>query len=136
MYKERKLVLYIGIDIAKADRIVGTINEAGVTTLELLKATNTSKGFSNILKHFEKVSITADNCPIGLEATGHYWLSIFEFLADHDFNVSIIDAIQTDTFRNVLSIRKNKTATIDCILIADLLRFNSFEPSSITDESV
>ena len=129
-------MFYVGIDIAKADHMIGAIDETGTTVLEPFKVTNAAEGFAGILKRFEKFTITPDNCAIGMEATGHYWLSIFEFLTDHGFGVSVINPIQTDAFRDVLSIRKTKTDTIDCILIADLLRFGSFEPSAIADESV
>ena len=129
-------MFYVGVDIAKADHMIGGIDEAGATILEPFKAANNTEGFARILKGFAKVGITADNCAVGMEATGHYWLSVFEFLCDHGFAVSVINPIQTDAFRDVLSIRKTKTDAIDCVLIADLLRFGGFEPSSVADESV
>ncbi|WP_279222194.1 IS110 family transposase [Clostridium septicum] len=34
-----------------------------------------------------------------MEATGHYWLSLYSALIDFGFNVVVINPIQSDAFR-------------------------------------
>lgn len=133
--KEVSSMHYVGIDIAKAEHVVGAIDERGLCIREPFKTKNTLEGFAKMLECFEKASITPETAVIGMEATGHYWMSVFEFLCDHGFAVSVINPIQTDAFRDVQSIRKTKTDAIDCLLIADLMRFGAFEPSALADES-
>jgi transposase len=126
---------YIGIDIAKAEHTVGAIDEAGKTVIEPFKVKNNAQGLERMLRRFEGAGITKD-ASIGMEATGHYWLVIFEFLAGQGFEASVINPIQTNAFRDVLSIRKTKTDAIDCMVIAGLLRFGGFEPSALADEAM
>ena len=104
---------YIGIDIAKAEHVIGLADKTGKVIVEPFTVKNTAKGFEKMLNRFDKVGIDSDNAMIGMEATGHYWLVIFEFLTDHGFDVAVINPIQTDAFRNVTSIRKTKTDAID-----------------------
>ena len=55
-------------------------------------------------------------------ATGHYWISLWEFLDANGYEVVVINPIQTDAFRKVDSLRKTKTDAIDSVLIAEYLR--------------
>ena len=127
---------YIGIDIAKSEHMLGVIDEAGQNTVAPFKVKNTLKGLEEMLGCLDKAGVTPEDAMIGMEATGHYWLVIYEFLTDQGFEVSVINPIQTNAFRDVLSIRKTKTDAIDCIVIAELLRFGGFEPSSLAEEKM
>lgn len=69
-----------------------------------------------------------------MEATGHYWLSIYSFLVEKNLSVHVINPIQTDGWRNGIEIRKRKTDIIDSILIADLLRYGDFLETSLSNE--
>lgn len=67
---------------------------------------------------------------IGMEATGHYWLSVYSFLYDKEFLIHVINPIQTDGWRKGTEIRKRKNDTIDSVLIADLIRYGQFVKTS------
>ena len=69
-----------------------------------------------------------------MEATGHYWLSLYSFLLEKDLSIHVINPIQTDGWRNGIEIRKRKTDIIDSILIADLLRYGNFVETSLAPE--
>ncbi|MDE6589283.1 MAG: IS110 family transposase [Oscillospiraceae bacterium] len=73
---------------------------------------------------------------IGMEATGHYWLSIYSFLAEHHFIIHVVNPIQTDGWRKGTEIRKRKTDIIDSVLIADLMRYGTFMETFLADEDV
>lgn len=70
-----------------------------------------------------------------MEATGRYWVALFDFLAANGFEVAVINPIQTDAWRRVDTVRPAKTDGIDALLIADLLRCKRFEPSALGDEA-
>ncbi|MCX7749926.1 MAG: transposase [Clostridia bacterium] len=72
---------------------------------------------------------------VALEATGHYWLSVYTFLNDLGYPLVVINPIQTDAFRK-FSIRKAKTDPIDSKLIANIIRTHSYELSSFTEENL
>jgi len=72
---------------------------------------------------------------VGLEATGHYWLALYSFLADAGWTVKVINPIQTDAFRNIY-IRKTKTDRVDSFIIAEVLRFGRYTETILPDEKL
>jgi len=71
----------------------------------------------------------------GLEATGHYWLALYSFLVGKGYPVSVINPYQSDAFRKV-HLSTTKTDKEDSFLIADLLRFGSFQETKMATEQM
>ena len=73
---------------------------------------------------------------IGMEATGHYWLSIYSFLYEKGYTLHVVNPIQTqtDSWRKGIEIRKRKTDIINSVLITDLIRYGDFVETSLSDE--
>ena len=72
-----------------------------------------------------------------MEATGHYWLSVYSFLYDYNFHsIHVINPIQTDGWRKGTEIRKRKNDIIDSILIADLIRYGDFVETTLSNEDL
>lgn len=96
--------------------------------------------FTNTLDAAEallvKLEPYKDSLEIGMEATGHYWLSLYSFLTEHKFIVHVLNPIQTDGWRKGIEIRKRKTDVIDSVLIADLIRYGNFLETSLADEDI
>jgi transposase len=78
---------------------------------------------------------TIDEVEIGMEATGHYWLSLYSFLVEQGYVIHVVNPIQTDGWRKGVEIRKRKTDIIDSVLIADLIRYGDFLETSLADEN-
>ena len=70
-----------------------------------------------------------------MEATGRYWVALFDFLISHGYEAAVINPIQTDAFRGVWTVRKVKTDALDAAMIADLVRYKRYEPSALGDEA-
>lgn len=68
-----------------------------------------------------------------MEATGHYWLSLYSFLIDLGFSCVVINPIQSDAFRKMY-IRQTKNDSVDSFVIAQILRFGEFPISHFSDE--
>lgn len=49
-----------------------------------------------VLVLLSKLAPYAKDLVIGMEATGHYWLSLYSFLYEKDFKIYVINPIQTD----------------------------------------
>jgi transposase len=49
---------------------------------------------------FEKFGVNNENVVIGMEATGHYWLSLYSCLLELGYDLKVINPIQFDAFRN------------------------------------
>lgn len=127
--------MYLGIDIGKRNHVASLIDENAKNLFKAFSFSNTTDGANSLL---EKLSAHTDksNVEIGMEATGHYWLSIYSFLIEKGFTVHVVNPIQTDGWRKGTEIRKRKTDVIDSVLIADLIRYGDFDETSLSDEEM
>ena len=124
---------YIGIDIAKNKHEVSIIDASGKLLSESISFSNTIKGFEKLIKYLSSYNVYSDNCIVGMEATGHYWLSIYSYLVECKFNTFVINPIQSEAFRKMY-IRKTKTDSKDSFVIAQVMRFGEFSSSPLSDE--
>lgn len=126
-------MFYIGIDIAKHNHEASIIDSTGNELGKSLRFSNTEDGCKKLLNKLKKYDITKDTCVIGLEATGHYWLSLYSYFAELGFDLKVINPIQSDAFRK-MSIRKVKNDSVDSLIIAQLMRFGEYSTTSLSDE--
>lgn len=128
-------MLYIGIDVAKRSHVAAAVDGDEGVAVEPFGFGNTQRGFERLLERLARRDVSAEGSLVGMEATGHYWVALFDFLAANGFEVAVINPIQTDAWRRVDTVRPAKTDGIDALLIADLLRCKRFEPSALGDEA-
>ena len=129
-------MFYLGIDIAKNTHVASMIDEKGQHIFKGFSFSNTIQGANSLINIIQKFT-PLSNVSIGMEATGHYWLSLYSFLFDFNFNsIYIINPIQTDGWRKGIEIRKRKNDTIDSLLIADLIRYGDFMETSFSNEDL
>lgn len=127
-------MLYLGIDIAKNNHVASLIDENAKPLFKAFSFSNTVDGANSLLDKLFAFINTTDDVEIGMEATGHYWLSIYSFLIENGYAVHVINPIQTDGWRKGTEIRKRKTDIIDSVLIAELIRYGNFVETSLSDE--
>lgn len=126
---------YLGIDVGKRNHVASLIDENAKPLFKAFSFSNTIDGANSLL---EKMSAYADksDVEIGMEATGHYWLSMYSFLVENGFRVHVVNPIQTDGWRKGTEIRKRKTDILDSVLIADLIRYGDFDETSLSNEDM
>jgi transposase len=129
-------MFFLGIDIGKNKHVASVLKDDGKSVLKAFSFTNTTEGGKSLIAKLESIGANSDNLIVGLEATGHYWLSLFSFLRDKGFHQHVINPIQTDGWRKGVEIRKHKTDKIDSVLIADLIRYGNFIETNLPDESI
>lgn len=128
-------MFYLGIDIAKTNHVASLIDSEGNTLGKPIKFTNSKEGYEKLISSIHE--FVKDNCQVlvGMEATGHYWLSLFSALEDDCFNMSVFNPIQIKSFRESFTIRKKKNDLIDSLIIAHFVRtFGSNSSSLETDD--
>lgn len=128
-------MFFLGIDIGKRSHVASVMNEEGKVVIKGFSFPNSSEGGEKLLQKVTSIS-TVDQFKVGMEATGHYWLSLFSFLDKFNFNTHVINPIQTDGWRKGTEIRKRKNDIIDSVLIADLIRYGTFVETSLSDENI
>ena len=126
---------YIGIDIAKRNHEVSIIDADGKILSKSISIANSQKGLDTFNNYLSSFNVTSENSIIGMESTGHYWLNLYSSLVNLNFNVFVINPIQTNTFRKMY-IRKTKNDSKDSYIIAQIMRFGEFSSSSISDENI
>ncbi|VYT15388.1 Transposase IS116/IS110/IS902 family protein [Anaerococcus vaginalis] len=126
-------MFYIGVDIAKNNHEASIIDSNGKLVSESFSFSNSIRGLEKFQKFISSFSIDSNNCIIGMEATGHYWLSLYSFLIDLGFSSVVINPIQSDAFRKMY-IRQTKNDSVDSFVIAQILRFGEFSVSHFSDE--
>ena len=128
------VMFFGGIDIAKHKHEVCIINEEGDTVLNIC-IENKQKGLEKLLSNLQRLGIEADNCKLCLEATGHYWFSLYYHLTELGYEVHVINPIQSHAIRNFY-IRKTKTDLKDAFMLADMVRFGRLPDSELASEAV
>lgn len=126
---------YCGIDIAKHRHEASIINEAGKLLSKSISFENSVDGVTKLFTLFSEYSINKTDILIGMEATGHYWLSLYSFLIDNGYEVKVINPIQSDAFRRMY-IRQTKNDSKDSFIIAQIMRFGEFQTTELSDETI
>lgn len=124
---------YLGIDIGKRAHEAALLDQDGNHLGKTVRFSNSHKGAEKLLDLINEHECLPDNTLIGMEATGHYWLSIHTFLKKLGFDIVVFNPIQSDSFRNFY-IRKTKTDKVDAILIAQVIRMDVPNTSYISSE--
>jgi len=128
-------MFYIGIDIGKRHHEAGLINEKGDHVGKTIRFANSKDGSEKLLQFINQYKLTPDNSFVGLEATGHYWLSIFSFLHKLGFKTTVFNPLQSDALRHFY-IRKTKTDVSDAYLIAQVIRIDSPDETPFLEEDL
>ncbi|MGI6545132.1 MAG: IS110 family transposase [Fastidiosipilaceae bacterium] len=126
---------YLGIDIGKNNHEAGLIKSDGSHVGRSFRFSNTEDGYQALLSFLESHLPEEEPFSIGMEATGHYWLTLYSFLLKQGFILHVINPIQSDSLRN-FHIRRQKTDAVDCFLVAETIRFGNFAETKLAGEDI
>lgn len=124
-------MFYLGIDIGKNTHVASLVDDKKKVIFKAFSFSNSIDGAESLILKLEAFK---NELEVAMEATGHYWLSLYSYLVEKNFTVRVINPIQTDGWRQGIEIRKRKTDIIDSLLIADLLRYGDFVETSLSNE--
>ena len=132
MTAPRKQSRFCGIDVGKNKHVACVIDREGNMIVRSQSFTNDAQGYQLILKRLKEVGGPAQ-VTIAMEATGHYWYSLHDFLVRHRYDVAVLNPIQTAQ-QAKKAIRKTQTDRIDARHIAVLLKNGEHRPAIIPGE--
>lgn len=112
---------YCGIDVAKRKHAVAILDERGQAHKPVFQTENTHAGMDYLMEHLGRLE---GSVSIGLEATGHYWLALYDTLTRHGYPVVVINPLQIHAFRKS-GVRKVKNDRTDAVWIADFVRISN-----------
>jgi len=134
-YRRNNMSLYVGIDVGKFYHLACFLDDRG-NQLDELKFTNTYQGFSELEKIIQKHAISEDRQTLlGMEATGHYWFPLYEFLRNKGYRVKVFNPLKVNRFRDFY-IQPVKTDPKDAFVIANILRYGKVKPTSLAPAEV
>jgi transposase len=128
-------MFYCGIDIAKYKHEATVIDETGTALLDSISLANSKEGCEKLLALFKRLDVPKDDLLIGMEATGHYWLSIYGYLLEHGFEAKVINPIRAEVFRKMY-IRQTKNDRKDSFIISRIMRFGQFSATNLSEETI
>lgn len=114
---------FAGIDIAKRQHRAVVLDSACQVVVKPFSFANNRAGIEQLLTTMSHLDQPVG---IGLEATGHYWLVVFDQLTQAGHTVHVLNPLQVHAYQQS-GIRKRKTDTIDAIWIADFVRIGGAE---------
>jgi transposase len=119
-------MFYCGIDVAKRKHAVAMIDEGGKLQKPVFEIENNQAGLAFLVDSLKQLG---GDVQVGLEATGHYWLSLYDVLTRNDYSVAVINPFQISAYRKT-GIRKVKNDRTDAVWIADFVRIANLPASS------
>lgn len=125
----------LGIDVAKRRHNATLLDEAGKTVFRNVSFPHSREGLDGFLNRLAATGQSPQGILVGMEATGHYWMVLFQCLSKAGYTVHVINPIVTAARRNV-TIRGTKTDAVDSFLIARVLREENPKVSAIPEEDV
>jgi transposase len=127
---------YLGIDIAKHNHVASLIDSSGKVVIKTIKFTNDAVGYQKLMSQVLAAVSDKSELAIAMEATGHYWLSLFSVLADDGFSVSVYNPFQIKSFRGAYHNRRQKTDAIDAVIIANYIRTFGGNATVLPDDAL
>jgi len=128
----KRYARFCGIDIAKRKHVACIIDRDGQTVTRACSFNNDHAGYQAILATLYDAG-GPRRVLIGMEATGHYWLSLHDFLVRQRYQVAVLNPIQTAQ-QAKKGVRKCKTDKIDAGHIATLIKNGEQRPALVPGE--
>ena len=125
----------LGIDVAKRRHHATLLDEDGKPVFRNVAFRQSREGVDGLLARLAETGRSPAGIRIGMEATGHYWMVLFQELTQAGYDVAVINPIVTAARRNV-TIRGSKTDSVDSDLVAKVLREESPKVSAIPEKDV
>jgi transposase len=117
---QKRYSRFCGIDVAKRKHVASVMDRDGEFIFRTQSFNNDTEGYQCLLNRLKEVG-QRRRILVGMEATGHYWYALQDFLAREGYEVIVLNPIQTrQQVRKDIRIRK--TDRIEARHIAQLLK--------------
>lgn len=121
-------MFFCGIDVAKRKHVALVMHDTGTLAQRAFEISNTRDGLEHL---HQRLQALTEPVTIGLEATGHYWLALYEFLAQQGYPLIVLNPLQIHAYRKS-GVRKCKSDRTDAFWIADFIRIGNGQVASPT----
>ena len=130
-------MFYLGIDVGKFTHSLCLIDGSGHH--DIWQINNDKSGFELLRKKLGLLSLISwSGLLVGMEATGHYFLNIYDFLLQLGLpvgQIALLNPLQVKSFRNT-NLRGAKSDNVDAERIAVLLQFGNFDRCNVATDHI
>jgi len=130
--KTKQYTYFCGIDIAKRKHVACVIDHDDEFVVRSQSFNNDVEGYQALLNRLKDAG-QRRRILVGMEATGHYWYALRDFLVGKGYEVVVLNPIQTAQ-QAKKGIRKSKTDKIDAHHIAQLLKNGEHKATLVPDD--
>ena len=120
---------FVGIDISKYKHDCCIISATNQKIISKFTIKNDKAGFEELITTFNSLS-SPEDIRIGFESTAHYALNLELFLENANHSFMEINPVLIKDFKKSQTLRRTKTDSIDCELIARWLMTVEYKPHS------
>ncbi|SFB63047.1 Transposase IS116/IS110/IS902 family protein [Cohnella sp. OV330] len=116
--------LVVGIDIAQQSHVARAVNFRGILLGTPLHFSNDDAGFSLLLQWMKNLQEThqLNDAIIGMEPTGHYWLSLAAWLKSRSLEVVLVNPHLVKKNKENRDNTPSKSDIKDAFVIADMVK--------------
>jgi transposase len=129
MTPQRTFSRFGGIDVGKNKHVLCVIDREGKTLLKSQSFANDREGYQRLRQTLKRIG-QRRTFLLGMEATAHYWYSLHDDLTLQDYQVVVLNPLQTAQ-QAKKAIRKCKTDKVDALHIATLIKNGDYKPAVV-----
>jgi len=130
-------MFYLGIDVGKFTHSLCLIDESNQH--HIWQINNDKSGFKSLQEKLSSLDLlTESRLLVGMEATGHYFLNIYDCLLHMKLSadrIALLNPLQVKSFRNT-NLRGAKSDNVDAERIAILLQFGNFDRCNVSTDHI
>ena len=116
--------LVVGVDIAQQVHVARAVNYRGIVVGDPLSFENNDEGFKSLLNWINNLKqakgLTTEI--VGMEPTGHYWLSLSKWLYDQQIDVVTVNPHLVKKNKENRDNSQSKSDKKDALVIADMVK--------------
>ena len=127
---------FVGIDIAKRTHVACVMDEDNRLVYKPFTFANSVEGFKRLLKKLESLTCDISEVLIGMEATGMLFENIYRYLRSLSYRVILLNPYQTSKFREMDTLKRVKSDTIDAKMIAALLKSGRYSQGYVNEDQL
>lgn len=116
MYINHENILACDLGKEKSVAVIG--KKDGTHNNSFRQFSHSPQGYRHLIRGLDPTQTL-----VGFEATGHYWLALYEFLARKGFQIVVLNPLEVKSYRNS-GIRGSKTDKLDAKLILKTLIYS------------
>jgi transposase len=122
--------LVVGVDIAQETHVARTVNFRGIALGNPLEFSNDEDGFKSLYRWISDLlaSYKLSEMIVGMEPTGHYWLSLAYWLKDKGIETVLVNPHLVKKNKENRDNTRSKSDKKDALVIADMVKNGYYSP--------